>query len=77
MILTPRLLSELWAKVREQEIGVWLRVENREDVIYQLSKSRPSDMRDYTITKTDRLDIIFITCPTVTLEDIPVEPDLT
>ena len=77
MLLTPKLAQAIWTRVREEEIGLHMRVESPDRCISQLTEARPPDMRNYTIARTPDPNILYITCPTVTLDDIPVEPDLT
>ncbi len=74
MLLTPKLLNEVWNRARRCSIGLWIRVENRTTVHHALTLARPPDMTEYTLAFIDDLNILYITVPGTTLEGVPVEP---
>jgi hypothetical protein len=75
-ILSPKILNEIWARARNEPIGLWLRVFNTYGFVHDLHASRPADMYDFTVaTPGPTPDIIYITVPGTTLENVPLPDD--
>lgn len=68
--MNPAIWSEAFRRASRETIGIALTVTNSQQAMYALHRNRPRPgFEDYTVCRTDKLDVIFIVKPGVTLDD--------
>lgn len=75
MLLTPKILNELWRRAQASPLGLRLHVTSTDYAVKALRDTQPPDMANFTIARTDEPDIIFLIAPGVTLEGVPLDPN--